>query len=183
MAVLLVTVAILVDVTQSLTDLLHFIPVIGNALAVIVSWLLDIASIFSFYIWLKLLNVSFVDPKRAIRFFGFAGCEWLPVVDVLPLWTTGIALTIASVWAEERIQTMTGVNIAINARLAAGSKKIPGGGFGPNAIRTPGGGMGDISKSMKDYAAFKKRRHDMGRSVMGGGDILLGNGSEEDASD
>lgn len=174
MAVLLVTASLLADSTQALTDLLHLIPGVGNALAAIASWLVDIVSIFSFYIWLKLLNVSFVDPKRAIRFFGVVGCEWIPGVDVLPLWTTGIVLTIASVWAEERIQTLTGVNMALNSRLAAGSKKIPGrGGVGPNTVRTPGGSMGDISKSMRDYKDFKKKRHDAGRSVVGAGDILL----------
>lgn len=114
MAVLLVTVAACFDGGQALSDFLHLIPVLGNILAFVINEGLNLLAIFSFYIWLKMLDVSFVDPKRALRFFGAFLGETIPVIDALPLWTTGIVLTILSVWVEEKTQKMAGLQTALN---------------------------------------------------------------------
>ncbi len=158
MAVLLVTVSLVFDGIQFLVDWLDLTGV-GIIVDIIVNNAINIITVLTFYIWLKMLNVSFVDPKRALRFFGAYGVKLLPLVNALPAVTTGIVLTIASVWAEERMQIMRGLNTALNARLAAGSQKIPGrGGVGPNATRTTGGSVDDISKSIRDYREFKNRQ-------------------------
>lgn len=157
MAGLLITAALLADAIQALIDLLDLTGV-GIIVDLIVNNGVNIVAVLAFYLWLKMLNVSFVDPKRALRFFGTWPIESIPIIGALPVWTGGIILTILSVWAEERIQAATGLNVALNSRLAAGSKKISGPG---EAARYQGGGIRDLSKSVRDYREFKDKYREL----------------------
>jgi hypothetical protein len=141
-AVLLLMVAILADTSEIIIDLLHLIPAIGNAAAVLVNWIASILFAFFFYICFKLLNVSFVDAKRAIRFFGSFFAELIPIVDSLPWWTIGIILTVLSVWVEERMQRSTGLDVALNSKLAMNSKRPEVKNLATNTARRVGGETG-----------------------------------------
>lgn len=139
MAVLLVVVATPVDIIQILSDFLHLIPAVGTILAFVVNEGVNIASIVVFYIWLKILGVSFANPKRAVRFFGAFGLEFIPLSDFLPWCTLGIIFTIASVWGEELLQKMAGLKVAVSAHEAVGN---------PNPVSNPS----EFNRNPKGFA-------------------------------
>lgn len=138
MAVLLVSVALLVDCIQFLVEWLD-LTVIGVVFAFIINETLSLIAVLLFYIWLKFLNVSFVSTKRAISFFGSLGLELIPINVALPWWTVGMVLTISTVWLEEIIQRKTGFSVAINAHLAVGN---------PNPVSN----FGEFTKNSKGFA-------------------------------
>lgn len=128
MAAMLITVAVIFDGVQFVAEWLNVIPILGTIAAQVITKGIDIVAILGFYIWLKSLNVSFADPKRAIRFFGAFLGELIPILDALPFWTIGIFFTVASVWAEEWAQKSLGLKLTINAHLAVGN---------PNPVAQP----------------------------------------------
>ncbi len=136
-AVLMVLLAVSVDVLGFLIGLLHFIPVLGNIIAAVVIWIMSLIAVFVFYIWLKMKNVSFVSAKRVLSFFGSFFGEMIPVIDAFPLWTTGIALTIGSVWMEEALEQITGMKVSINAMASGGVKNKAGADAGTQRLGEP----------------------------------------------
>ena len=139
MAVLLVTVALSVDGVQFVVELLELIPVVGNVAAFIVNESVNLAAVILFYIWLKCLNVSFVNPKRTLGFFGSFFGEMIPLVNALPCWTGGILFTIATLWAEELAQKELGLKLSVGAHVAVGN---------PNPVAQPK----DFAQNPKGFA-------------------------------
>lgn len=115
----MLAVAICVDSTQMLVDLLHFIPAVGNILAWITSTLLSIVTWLTFFIWFKIKGIDFTSGKQATkRLLAFAGgflAELIPVIDALPAWTFSIIFIYVSTVAEEQIAKTTGVQVNLSS--------------------------------------------------------------------
>ena len=96
---LLITVAGIVDLVQAGVNLLHFIPVVGNALAAIITAFVTVFVWLVFFVWLKMLGVSLISPKKALTFAGGGLFELIPALNALPGWTLAIVLTI--IWEKK----------------------------------------------------------------------------------
>lgn len=89
------------------------------------NWLVWLYAVIGFYIWLKMLGISWMDAKgkRAMMIFGGAtGIEFLPFVSALPAWTAFIVGAIINDRIEEAISSIPmGENIL--ASMGADNKK------------------------------------------------------------
>ena len=96
---LMIGVAIFYDLLQVGVNLLHGIPIFGNITALFGGFLITIWAWLTFYLWFKLLGVSFLNPKR----FGIMSICGIAdtVVSALPAWVAAVALIIATTRAEE----------------------------------------------------------------------------------
>lgn len=106
--------------TAIIFDLISIIPVVGQFLAI------GGAGI-TFYIWFKMLGVSFISPKKIVTTVVEYIGEAIPVVSALPLITTGTIIMIVLTDIEDK----TGVGVA---GLATG--KIPKGQLKKDISRT-----------------------------------------------
>ncbi|TSC84537.1 MAG: hypothetical protein G01um101417_202 [Parcubacteria group bacterium Gr01-1014_17] len=77
---------------------LNLIPFLGQILSVLVS----IVAYCTFGFWFLKRGVGFANPKRAVTFFGSGVIEAIPVLNILPGVTLGVALTIAMVQLEDK---------------------------------------------------------------------------------
>ena len=93
--VVMVAVAVLFDAVNAG---LNLIPLLGQVLAVLVS----IIAYLTFGFWFLRRGVGFVNPKRAASFFGSAIIEAIPVLNILPCITVGVALTVLVVQLEDK---------------------------------------------------------------------------------
>jgi hypothetical protein len=75
--------AIFVDVVLSLIQL---IPFAGSVAASV----FNVIPLMIFFIWYKLLGISFANPKKAVSFFGASVIEFIPIINILPTWTAEI---------------------------------------------------------------------------------------------
>jgi len=95
-AVFMITLAVIFDLIQFLVSLLHFIPVIGNAVAFVGTTTITIVASMTFYIWFKINGVSFNTSKRIVSFGGGILTEFIPILNALPAWTFSVVLVITS---------------------------------------------------------------------------------------
>ena len=77
---------------------INFIPFLGQILSVLVS----IVAYCTFGFWFMKRGVGFANPKSAASFFGSGLIEAIPVLNILPGVTIGVALTIAMVQLEDK---------------------------------------------------------------------------------
>ena len=91
----MIAVALLFDVVNAS---LNLIPFLGQILSVLVS----IVAYCTFGFWFLKRGVGFANPKRAVTFFGSGVIEAIPVLNILPGVTLGVALTIAMVQLEDK---------------------------------------------------------------------------------
>ena len=75
----------------------NLIPFLGQVLSVLVS----IIAYMLFAFWFLMRGVGFVNPKRAVSFFGSSTIELIPILNVLPGVTLGVVLTIYMVKLED----------------------------------------------------------------------------------
>lgn len=120
-AVLMGAVMLLFDGVQAGTDLLHFIPFIGNFSATIATTLMDVWAFLTLYIWLKLHGVSFANPKRGLTMAGTLLVELIPVLNALPAWTASVVIIFLTTRAEELLQKASG-----GEKIAAAMQKAGG---------------------------------------------------------
>jgi hypothetical protein len=66
--------------------LIQLIPFAGSVAASV----FNVIPLMVFFIWYKLLGISFANPKKAISFFGASIIEFIPLLNVLPTWTAEI---------------------------------------------------------------------------------------------
>lgn len=62
-----------------------------------INWIVWIYAVLGFYVWLKMLGMSWNDAKgkRALMMFGGAtGIEFIPILGALPAWTAFVIGTI-----------------------------------------------------------------------------------------
>lgn len=96
MAVLMIIIALLTDGTQFLLGLL--------AIGFMLNWIVSFYAWLTYYVWLKILNVSMSDAKgmKTMLSLGAAvGIELIPLINMLPAWTAFAILTIMFEYAAQ----------------------------------------------------------------------------------
>lgn len=83
--------ALFFDTVQFGANLMHFIPVIGNILAVIISSGVSIFAWLTFFLWFRLVGTKF-DSKIVATTVGTFFIELIPVLNALPAWTLSIVV-------------------------------------------------------------------------------------------
>ncbi len=101
---IMIAVALLFDAMNAGINL---IPLLGQVLSVLIS----LVAYLTFGFWFLKLGVGFVNPKRAASFFGSALIEAIPLLNILPGITVGVALTILVVQLEDK----TGIKMPTKA--------------------------------------------------------------------
>lgn len=91
-ALSLMSVAVFVDTTQFFSKALYFIPFFGGATAMIIGVMLSIVAIILFSLWMAVMGVPMLD--RAPIMAATTVIEIMPIINVLPGWTTYILLTL-----------------------------------------------------------------------------------------
>jgi hypothetical protein len=92
---LMLMVAVTIDLIQALLTLV--------AIGLVLSPLITIGATVLFWIWFKILGISFVsNPKRLVTFAAESIGELIPAIDALPLWTIGTLGTILITRSEDK---------------------------------------------------------------------------------
>jgi len=107
---LMVGAALLFDLLQFVFSFFHIIPVVGNAVALIVAWYIAAFALVVFGVWFALCGVNYFTGKRSaqklLTAFSAVIIELVPFVNALPAITGGvIAMIIAT-----RIEDFEGKN-------------------------------------------------------------------------
>lgn len=72
-----------------------FFDVLQWALAYIfMDWLAGFFAFLTFYVWFKILGMSFMSPKRIATMGGAFIIEIVPVLSMLPAWTGAVTILI-----------------------------------------------------------------------------------------
>ncbi|MEQ1561335.1 MAG: hypothetical protein ABL899_01270 [Nitrospira sp.] len=100
-SIMLISTAVFFDICQALAD---FIPFAGWIAGVFV----NIFAFLTFYVWLKMLGMSFVNPKRAGIMGGGFLIEMIPIVNALPAWTFAVVTLIGTTKAKRIIGKIPG---------------------------------------------------------------------------
>ena len=84
---LLAGTAFFFDTLQAILNI-AFIGIVLNVFVNVAAW-------FTFYLWLKLLDVGLIDSgiRKAVVMWGGMLLELIPIFNTLPVWTAAIALT------------------------------------------------------------------------------------------
>lgn len=82
-------VAVSLDISAFLFDLLYLIPAVGWVLAVVIGFFLDIFGVTVLSLWFYFKGVKFV---RNIG--GAAFIEMIPIINALPVWSLAALMTI-----------------------------------------------------------------------------------------
>ena len=106
--VALIVIAALFDLAELGINLLHLIPFIGSAAAIVLGLVLSIATPIIFGIWFLLLGVGFTTPARAGTGALATLIEFIPGLNILPATTIGVITIILLVELEAKLAT-TGV--------------------------------------------------------------------------
>lgn len=125
----MIAVALFYDMAQAGLDVLHLIPFIGNAFAIMGTMIIDLWAFLTFYVWFKIHGVSFASPKRGLTMAGAVIIELIPVVNALPAWTAAVVILFLTTRGEEALaSTLSRVEGAAGAvgKGAALAGKIPG---------------------------------------------------------
>lgn len=133
------SVALLFDAVQFGTDLLHFIPYIGNLSAIIATTLMDVWAFLTLYVWFKLHGVSFANPKRGLTMAGTVLVEVIPALNALPAWTAAVVIIVLTTRAEELLQKIPGGEKIASAVQKAGGTPAAGGASVPKPTTSPRG--------------------------------------------
>ena len=96
----LIAVAALLDMFQFMVSFLYILVPIGPPLAVMLTWATSLVAFCIFSFWFGLLGVSYFSGKRALQRlligFGLPIAELLPLINMFPWITIGVALTIVT---------------------------------------------------------------------------------------
>jgi len=101
-AQLMVITAFLVDLLQVGLGLFHFLPLVGNALTILLTTLVSIGAFLMFFIWLKIEGVTFIEKlaggqarKMVVAYIILPAVEMIPVLKIItPGWTIGVYLSL-----------------------------------------------------------------------------------------
>lgn len=93
-ATFLIIVALIIDGVVATISLLHFIPAIGNVLAIVSTILINIFAWLTFYVWLKIKGVNLISPKKAAAMLGAGFVGFIPIINILPGWTLAMTVVI-----------------------------------------------------------------------------------------
>lgn len=91
----LIGAAIIIDVLQLLIGI---IPILGQ----IIGMLITLITAFMFWLWFKLLGVTF-SRKQSLRFMGGSIVEFIPALGMLPVWTLAVSLIISKEKLNEKL--------------------------------------------------------------------------------
>jgi hypothetical protein len=118
--IFIISAALAVDILQALLDF----ALIG----VFVNWIISIFALFLFYTWFSLLGISFTRKQGAnLTMIGGLLIEMIPIIDLLPGWTTACALTIRRSRREDQgkkpaLNQSIGQKTLLGARAATAAK-------------------------------------------------------------
>lgn len=87
----MIATALFFDAIQFGADLMHFIPVIGNILAIVISSGVSIFAWLTFFLWFRLAGTKF-DSKIVATTVGTFFIELIPILNALPAWTLSIVV-------------------------------------------------------------------------------------------
>lgn len=136
-AILIISVAVFIDLSQAGINLLHFIPVAGNAFAMVANWIISAITFFMFWFWFLLYGVHFNSAKRILSMGGGFLMELIPIVDTLPAWTAAVVLVIITARMPKIVEIASGkggvAGVASNVASVASTAGTMG---APNASTT-----------------------------------------------
>lgn len=95
-AFFLIAAALAFDVAQFLISLIGGaaagtgVGIALTAMAAVSTPLLTFVAGLTFWLWFRLLRVSFASPKKALSFGGALVAEFIPIVNALPAWTASV---------------------------------------------------------------------------------------------
>ncbi len=121
----MLAVAIFFDVILALIQL---IPIAGS----VASAVFNVVPFMIFFIWYKLLGISFANPKKSISFFGVGVIEFIPIINILPTWTLEIVYMYVLQKKDVILEKAAGIvggaagatGLASTAAKAVGAKNI-----------------------------------------------------------
>lgn len=87
----MIAVALFFDAIQFGANFLHFIPVIGTILALVISSGVSIFAWLTFFLWFRLAGTKFVSKIAATQ-VGTFFIEMIPALNSLPAWTLSIVV-------------------------------------------------------------------------------------------
>lgn len=160
---LLLALAIFFDALQAGVDLMHAIPVVGNAAAIIFTTLIDVWAYLSIWFGFKLAapSISFVSPKRALALNGALLIELIPIINMLPAWTLAVVIIVLTSRAEDTIvETLekTGKMMGTAGKLAGAASKLA-----PNpAMRKS---LAKVSQGAQGVSQFAQAKAQQARSL------------------
>ena len=102
--------ALLFDVMQFIIEL---IPVVGQIISILITGI----AWATFLLWFKIKGVKFTKARK----FAFAAggiLEFLPVGNMLPLWTVSVAITIGKKQLEKAAGVVPGGKQAVDKALS-----------------------------------------------------------------
>jgi len=79
----------------------------------------------TFFAWFTLSGVSFIKPGKLIAMGGTTLVGFIPWIDDLPIWVTGVIITLAMVYAEDIVALVspeTAKSLATALNKISGSK-------------------------------------------------------------
>lgn len=116
------TSAALMVATALLFDVISIIPVVGQAIA-------DVGSFVVFLIWFLILGLPLVSPKKLLTTLVAYIIEFIPAISALPAITAGVIIMIVISRAEDK----TGIQL-LDKKGAPNLKNIAGAGGSIKAL-------------------------------------------------
>ncbi len=134
-------------------------------LGIVVDSFVSIFAIFTFSVWFKMHDISFVNPKRLAAMGGGFFIEIIPGLNALPVWTAAVWYTISTTKILETVEKLPGgkvVGFVAQSKMAATNasraQAISNTGEGMMAIPT-GGGKGYLgTKKFEKIESIEEMR-------------------------
>lgn len=101
----MIGVALLLELIQAFVNIFHFIPAIGNVLAIVSGWLVTMIGFLIFFLWFLLLGIPLFsfNPSKALVYGGALVIESIPFISVLPVLAFAVAVIIVIVKREDAV--------------------------------------------------------------------------------
>ncbi len=96
-AILMIGTAIFCDLLQAL---IGWIPVVGNILADILSFVI----FCGFFLWFMMNGIKMITPKRLSAIVGGGLIEMVPYINLLPAWTGVVIYLIGTTKIKELVE-------------------------------------------------------------------------------
>jgi|GEM_PF-2901203 len=157
-------VALFYDFMQIKVSLMHTLPFVGNVIAWLGTTIIDLYALLTFFVWFKVHDVSFANPKRGLTMAGALIVELVPILNAVPAWTLAVIICFITVRGEEALgEVLQKVGAAAGAvgAVAGAASKVP---LVPKGARQA---LGDASKAAKgiQQGAYEARAALSGMSL------------------
>lgn len=97
--------ALLLDLAQAFMQIFHFIPAVGNLLALVSGWLITMMGFLIFFLWFLLLGIPLLgfNPSKGLVYGGALVTEAIPFLNALPALTLAVLTIIVIVKREDAV--------------------------------------------------------------------------------